>query len=101
MISPPSAIAEAMNNPETDTSPVETMTVFRSAQTGLNISGRLGSMNADPVISMQSSGESNVNDYCANKLLSLSQGELQTTTEVSEESIAQILVCRVLVVELR
>ena len=41
MISPPSAIAEVIEIPETDTSLVKTLTVLRSSQPGLTIGRRV------------------------------------------------------------
>ena len=60
------------------------MTVLRSAQPAIDISEGFRNMNADPVGSVQSNGDSAVNAYCQDKLGSLSEGELQTLSEVNE-----------------
>ena len=41
--------------------------------------------------SVGSSGGTDVNEYCEDKLRSLSEGEVQTVVEVSDESMAKIL----------
>ena len=89
MISSPSAIAELIEIPETDTSPVKTIAVLRSAQPGTIIGGRVSNMNAEPMGSVQSSGDSDVKAYCADKLRCLIEGELKSKAEVGQESIAQ------------
>ena len=86
-----SAVSEMIEIPECDKLPVETMPVLRSAQPGNTIGKTLRNTKVDRVGSAQSSGYSDVNAYCEDKLWSLSEGELQIIVEVGGESIAQFL----------
>ena len=91
VISSPGAVAETIENPETDTSPAKTMTVLQSAQLGIDIRERVSHKNIDPVGSVQSRRNSDENAYCEDKLRCSSEDETQTLAEVSEELIAQVL----------
>ena len=91
VISSPRAVVETIEIPETDTSPVETMTVLQSAQRGIDIGDNFSLMDVDPVGSVQGSGDSDVNAYCEDRLRSLSESELQILAEVGEELIADFL----------
>ena len=90
MISPPSVVGELIEIPETDTSPVKTMTVLRISQPGITVGRRVSNKNAELVCCVQSSGDSYVKAYCSGKLRCLSEGELKSKAEVGEESFAQI-----------
>ena len=56
VISPPSAVAETMEVPQTDTTPVRTMTALQRAQSGTDISKGVCWTNVDPMGSVQSDG---------------------------------------------
>ena len=98
VISPPSTSAGTVRIPETDTSPVNTMTVLHSARPGTNnietISQSMEMVPQKAVIpegSAGCSGGTDVNVYCEDQLRSLSEGEIQTFAEMSAESISKIL----------
>ena len=100
VVSPPIPSTETVQNLETDTSPVKTMTVLQIALPGTNINGT-NSQSKETVLqeivnlerSVGSRGGTDVSVYCEDKLRSLSEGEIQTLMEVSEESIAKVLAC--------
>ena len=98
VISPPGTSAETVQIRETDTLPVKTMTELQSAPPGTNSDEttfqsmeRVPQEVVKPERAVGSSGDTDNNLYCVDKLRSLSQGDRQTLTEVSEESIAKLL----------
>ena len=84
VISSSETVADSVEIPETDTSSFKTMTGLQGARPGNDISEGVCQMNVDPVGSVQSSGESEVNAFCEEKFRSLSEGELQTLAKVDE-----------------
>ena len=90
VIPPQNAVAGAVDILESDTSPVKTMTVLQSAKLGISIGEKVSDMKADPLGSVQFSGDSDVKPYCKDKLRFLSGGDMQTLYEVGEKSIEQI-----------
>ena len=95
---PPSRSAETIQNTETDTSPVKSLTVLQNACPGTNNNGnssqkmeRVPPEVINPEGSVGSSGGTDVNVYFEEKLRLPSEREIQTLVEVSEESIAKIL----------
>ena len=93
MISPLGSSAETVQTPETDTSLVKTMTVLQSTRPGTNIienSSQSVERGSHEVCnregSIRSSGGTDKNVYCEDNLRSLSESEIQTVVEVSEES---------------
>ena len=97
VISPPSTSSGTVRIPETDTSPVNTMTVLHSARPGTNnIETISQSMEMVPQKVVNPEGSAgcsggNVNVYCEDQLRSLSEGEIQTFAEMSAQSISKIL----------
>ena len=73
VISPPIAVAEINEFPETETSPSRTMRVLRSSLPGINNGEGVSNMNNDRVGSAQSSGDSYAKAHCEDKFRSLSQ----------------------------
>ena len=98
MIFPTDTAAETVQIPETITLPVKTMTVFQSARIGANAvestSQNLERMTLDFVSQagfFGSSGNTVIKVNCGDTLQSLSEGELQTSVEVTGECIAKKL----------
>ena len=90
--------AETVQIPETDTSPVKTKMVLQSVHPGTNTNETTSpSMERVPeeVVNLEgsigSSGDWDKNVYCEENLRSLSEDEIKTLMEVTEESIAKIL----------
>ena len=86
---PPDTAAVTVKFPQTDTSPVKTMTILQNACTKANVDAtttqsREG-VTQEIVNSVGSGVDSDINVYCEDKLQSPSEGELQTLVEVSEE----------------
>ena len=98
LISPSGTSVETVRNSETDASPVKTIMVLQSAPPGTN-TNETNPQSMERVLrevvnlegSVGSSGGTDVDVYCEDKLRSLSEGEIQTLVEVSEESIAEVL----------
>ena len=98
LIFPSGTSVETVRNSETDASHVKTITVLQSAPPGTN-TNETNPQSMERVLRevvnlkgfVGCSGGMDVDVYCEDKLRSLSEGEIQTLVEVSEESIAEVL----------